>query len=427
MNLDLDITNYKISDLEKFFKLPTNYTDAIVIEKEERKRSQILKSNEITKENKDEIVIFLNKAKQLLIKTKKEEEPIIKREIPPIVHTKQEEFPQSNLNPLEKKTTTKSLCIDTLFRENYNKTKSTDYIYKLPVYINNVVSIQLTSFEFPNMIECFSTENGSNSFEIEVFNVNTGDLDLLGNPIYEDASYTIIIPDGNYVSDTFETILNNMLQNMTNDTSSSIGLKFLKVEISLQTNTIIRATNSLIDTKCLYPYDLSDNEFYSPNFYFKVNFGIKNKPLYKSAGWMMGFRNESYIVNKNNTYTNLIDTNKIIIYDSYLRSESSYGSTLDNYIFVEIDDYNNNYPTNTVISTNTSSYIGKNVLARIVLTSGSYTTITDNAGDCILKKREYFGPIKLEKFRIRILNRFGDVIQLKQNDYSFVLELKQIY
>ena len=141
MNLDLDITNYKISDLEKFFKLPTNYTDSIVIEKEERKRSQILKSNEITKENKDEIVIFLNKAKQLLIKTKKEEEPIIKREIPPIVHTKQEEFIPSNLNPLEKKTTTKSLCIDTLFRENYNKTKSTDYIYKLPVYILSLIHI----------------------------------------------------------------------------------------------------------------------------------------------------------------------------------------------------------------------------------------------------------------------------------------------
>ena len=71
MNLDLDITNYKINDLEKFFKLPSNYTDSIVIEKEERKRSQILKSNEIPQENKDEIVEFLKKAKNLLIKNKK--------------------------------------------------------------------------------------------------------------------------------------------------------------------------------------------------------------------------------------------------------------------------------------------------------------------------------------------------------------------
>ena len=420
MNLDLDITNYKINDLEKFFKLPSNYTDSIVIEKEERKRSQILKSDEIPQENKDEIVEFLKKAKNLLIKNKKEE-PIITREITPIVHTKQEEFIPSKLNPLEKKITTKTLCIDTLFRDNYEKTKSTDYIYKLPVYINNVVSIQLTSFEFPNMIDSFSTENNSNSFEIELFNINTGEYDVNQHVIYSDASYTILIPDGSYMSDTFQTMINNLLQNI-----DGIGLKFLKVEINEQTNTIIRANDSNIDTVGFFPYDPTDN-FYSPNFYFIINFAIKNKPLYKSAGWMLGFRNESYTITKNNIYTNLIDVIPAITYKGYLISESSYGSTLDNYIFVEIDDYNNNYSTNNVISTNTYSYIGKNVLARIVLTSGLHTTITDNASDCILKKREYFGPIKLEKFRIRILNRFGDVIQIKQNDYSFVLELKQLY
>ena len=53
--------------------------------------------------------------------------------------------------------------------------------------------------------------------------------------------------------------------------------------------------------------------------------------------------------------------------------------------------------------------------------------LTDNASDGIFKKREYFGPIKLEKFKIRILNKYGEVINLKQNDFSFVLEIKQLY
>ena len=272
MNLDLDITNYKISDLEKFFKLPPNYSDETVIEKEERKRTQILKSGEIPKENKDEIVEFLKKAKNLLIKSRKEE-PIIKPEVPKIVHTKQEELIPSKLNPLEKKTTTKTLCIDTLFRDNYEKTKSTDYIYKLPVYINNVVSIQLTAFEFPNMIDCFSTENNTNTFEIELYNVNTGQYDDNDKVVYSDVSYTIVIPDGNYMADTFQTMINNLLQNM-----DGIGLKFLKVEVSQQTNTIIRVNDSKIDTIGFFPYDVTDN-FYSPNFYFKLNFAIKNKPL----------------------------------------------------------------------------------------------------------------------------------------------------
>jgi hypothetical protein len=151
-----------------------------------------------------------------------------------------------------------------------------------------------------------------------------------------------------------------------------------------------------------------------------------NKPLYKTAGWMMGFRKETYI-NKNNSYISLIDSTIPITYNLYLTSESTYGTKMDNYIFLEIDDYHNNFPTNTFISANTTSYIGKNILARIVLRSGINTIITDNASDGIFKKREYFGPIKLEKFKIRILNKYGEVINLKQNDFSFVLEIKQLY
>jgi hypothetical protein len=418
MNLDLEITNYKISDLETFFKLPPNYTEEIVKEREESIKSKILNSDELSKENKNNISTFLSKARQLLIN---KQAPVIKHEDPPIIHTKHEEFIPSELNPLEKRTTTKTLCVDTLFRENYSKTLSTDYIYKLPVYINNIVSIQLTSFEFPNMINFFSTDNNSNTFEIGLYNVNTGEFDSSGNQLLTDVSYTIVIPDGNYMSNTFQNIMNNIFQS-----TDSIGLKFLKVEVGLQTNTIIRINNSDIDTIGSFPYDVSDN-FYSPDFYFQLNFAIENKPLYKTAGWMMGFREESYTVTQDNYYISLIDSLTPIVYEGYLSSESSYGSTLDNYIFLEIDDYHNNFPTNTFVSTNTNSYIGKNILARIVLTSGANTIITDNASDCIFKKREYFGPIKLEKFRIRILNRFGDVIQLKQNDYSFVLELKQLY
>ena len=418
MNLDLEITNYKISDLESFFKLPPNYTEEIVKEREEAIRSQILKSDELSKDNKNNITTFLNKARQVLIN---KQAPVIKHEDPPIIHTKQEEFIPSELNPLEKRTTTKTLCIDTLFRENHSKTKSTDFIYKLPVYISNIVSMQLTSFEFPNMINFFSSENNSNTFEIGLYNVNTGEYDSSGNQILSDVSYTILIPDGNYMSNTFQTILNNIFQS-----TDSIGLKFLKAEVGLQTNTIIRVNNSDIDTIGNFPYDVSDN-FYSPDFYFQLNFAIENKPLYKTAGWMMGFREETYTITQDNYYVSLIDSLTPIVYEGYLISESSYGSTMDNYMFLEIDDYHNNFPTNTFVSTNTNSYIGKNILARIVLTSGANTIITDNASDCIFKKREYFGPIKLEKFRIRILNRFGEVIQLKQNDYSFVLELKQLY
>jgi len=271
--------------------------------------------------------------------------------------------------------------------------------------------MQLTSFEFPNTIYFFSSHN--NTFEILLYNIRSETLDSSGRPIFINETHTITIPLGNYTATTFVTMINNIFKNM-----DSIGLKFLQVDLDIQLHIIIRANNT--------PYD-NNNTNYSPNFYFKLNFGITNTPLYKTAGWIIGFRKETYTIKKENTYTNIIDSNVPIIYQGYLISESRYGSTIDNYIFLEIDDYHNNFPTNTFVSINSTSYIGKNILARIVLTSGANTFITDNAGDGILKKREYFGPIKLEKFRIRLLNRFGDVIDINQNDFSFVLELKQLY
>ena len=75
----------------------------------------------------------------------------------------------------------------------------------------------------------------------------------------------------------------------------------------------------------------------------------------------------------------------------------------------------------------TSSYLGKNIMNRISLTSNPNTVLDNTAADMTSKKREYFGPVKLEKMRIRILNRFGDVLDMNKNDYSFVLEINQLY
>jgi len=408
MDLDLEITNYTITDLESFFKLNKNYTEEEIKEKEEELKNKILKSDELSKKKKNDIIAFLFEVKNLLINKQK---PIIKHEDPPVIHTRQEEYTRSDLNPVEKRTSTKTLCVDTLFRSNYDTTKSTDYIYKLPLPINNVMSLQLTSFEFPNTIYIFTSTN--NTFELTLYNINTGLTDVSGNPIYTTETQKITIQPGNYSSTEFKTIMNNIFIN-----TQTVGLSFLNVDMSIQYNTIIYINNT--------PYDPSNN-YYSPDFYFKINFAIGNQPIYKTAGWMIGFRKEIYIIKKTDTYTNIINTTPPIVYNGYLSSESTYGSTIDNYIFLEIDDYHNNFPTNTFVSTNTTSYIGKNILARVVLTSGSNTIITDNASDGILKKREYFGPIKLEKFRIRVLNRYGDVINIQQNDFSFVLELKQLY
>ena len=111
---------------------------------------------------------------------------------------------------------------------------------------------------------------------------------------------------------------------------------------------------------------------------------------------------------------------------AYLIGESSYGCLHDNYIYLEIDDYHNNFASDIIVAMdNNSSYLGKNTMARIQLRSNFYTIICENGSDKTFKKREYFGPIKLEKLNIRLLDRFGKPLSLAQNDYSFLLDIKQ--
>jgi hypothetical protein len=424
MDLDLNIKNYKVSDLEKFFKLPMNYSPTD-FKTNVNEIYNTIKNSEMDDETKDNVLRFIEEAKNAL----SAKSPIVEK--PPITYAsaKVEEFVEGKMNPIEKRSTTKTICIDTLFRPNYTRTKSTDFTYVLPMPINKVVSLQMTSLEIPNMWNSFSAINHSNTFMIDLFNVNDGS----GN-IIEKTSTTITIPPGNYMSSEFQRTMNNIFQS-----EGTPGLNFINLEVSIQTNTIIRANSLEYDTSERtniqainvgyelngpYPYDPS-GAYYSPNFYFTLHFEIPNQKLYKTAGWMMGFRQPSYTAKT----TIMLDSvqNKLTEFRNYLISESSYGSTIDNYVFLEVTDFHNNYPTDLIVSTNETSYLGNNILARIVLLSGANTIVWNNAGDLIFKKREYFGPVRLEKLHIRILNRFGDVLDLRGNDFSLVLEIKQLY
>ena len=415
MNLDLDIKNYKTADLEKFFKLPINYTPQDFKEKVNDTYNTI-KDSDIDNETKQKILSFIEEAKNTL----SAKSPILSRKPVEYASTKVQDFVEGAMNPLEKRSTTKSICIDTLFRPNYSKTTSTDFTYVLPAPINKVVSMQMTSLEIPNMWYSFSAINKTNTFDVDLFNVNDGS----GNIV--DTSTTITIPEGNYMSGEFQTIMNNIFQS-----EGTPGLNFINLEISIQTNTIVRANildydSSFNFPNILYPYDPSSN-YYSPDFYFNLRFDIPYQKLYKSAGWMMGFRQTIYTGYPYTTYISYTAKSTPTEFKNYIKSESSYGSNIDNYIFLEVNDFQNNYPTDLIVSTNDKTYLGNNILTRIVLLSGANTIVWNNAGDLIFKKREYFGPVKLEKLHIRIVDRYGDVLDLRGNDYSVVLEIKQLY
>ena len=479
--LDLDINNYNISDIERFFKFKpkSKYGESDIEKREYEIREQLLSSGHINKKLKSDLIRFLTLAKQWLIdiKCKKVSPTSIPKnfrldqdnypgsEIAPqrsenlievpktqFIYTQSSEYYPGSLNPLDKRITTKLLCIDTLFRPNYDKTKASDFTYTLPYSLNNVVSMQLTASEIPRMWHSFSSTNNNNTFTLELFNICKTRFDMTvyrvdasENPIksvdttthpsvFANYKYTITIPNGNYTAPEMALALTNLFASTTISDNGEISgsLQCFIIEIDPKTtSTIIRVLNETSEGApyTFFPYYV-DNEFYSPDFYFTLTFNADpNIPLYKCLGWMLGFRKAKYTINSLNTRLDNVNLPITVFFEGYIQSESSYGSMLDNYIFLEIDDFHNNFPTDTIISMNneTSSYLGKNIMNRISLTSNPNTVLDNTAADMTSKKREYFGPVKLEKMRIRILNRFGDVLDMNKNDYSFVLEINQLY
>ena len=104
------------------------------------------------------------------------------------------------------------------------------------------------------------------------------------------------------------------------------------------------------------------------------------------------------------------------------KSEAMFTGNSNNYLYLSVDDFNNNV-SDGYFSAFNSSILNKNILSRITLSSIgndlviSFTRI----------HRTYFGPVDLEKLHIQLLDEYGKPVYLQNMDYSFALNLTEIY
>ena len=66
------------------------------------------------------------------------------------------------------------------------------------------------------------------------------------------------------------------------------------------------------------------------------------------------------------------------------------------------------------------SYIGNNILAMIPLTSNSFHVTFNSGNDLIEKKRDYFGPVNIQRLKIELRNQYGELLDLNKMDFSFL-------
>ena len=403
---DLNIDNYSVSELIEMFGLPNNFNKNMIENKEINLRNSILNNTEINKQTKEDTLNFVIKAKNIILNNTKNNKNELEEKIKdfynssyelksskideqqdhmvqvrpkkPYLSSRPSEFFQGIINPIKKTTIKKNINIDSRFRDNYYTTSSTNFNVKLNMNMYNILQMQLSAIELPTTYYVISKQYGNNFFTI---NVNE-----LGNEV-------ISIPDGNYDQDTIINAINNQL--------SLLPAPYNQVlfDINLTSNTTGSA-QTMVGFISLTGITNLTLDFQSDKF------GVSDSdtPLPLKFGWILGFRNGIYVNNLNYVSEGVLD----IIGPKYL--------------FLVVDDYQNNVNNNFYSAFN-SSILNKNILARISLQAKTFDILQQNNLNILTTAREYFGPVDINSLTIQLLDEYGRIVDLNNMDFSFCITL----
>ena len=435
-SFDLNISNYTINELEKMLELRNGYTKAEIITQTTIFKDKVLGENNMPISKKNDIVDFLNKASNKIIKkltlslekTQDDFTPAFEKmtntiipgngssaviEKPSVVAglnwpkfsgrlIDNADQPPGIINPINVRTIKRTINLDTRFRPNYYTSSSTDFSLTLPVRIKNAVSMRIASIEIPISWYVVAKYWGNSFFKIEWGDNGDGTFDN---------DYTVTIPDGNYelfwqaateATDLASTI-NTFMQSYTGPNSAILQYIVFNVDRTSGRSGFAwksGSPNSTQNFKISFSIDENGNSDFSTILQFRL-------------GWLLGFRVGFY------------EGPSIV-------SEGICYMKGPRYAFISINDFNNSV-SNYFISAFSSSLLQKDIIARINLTyiqqqQGVYQTGQDDGlSTQINRQRSYFGPVDIERLEIKLLDEFGRIIDLNNMDWSMALTMECLY
>ena len=299
-------------------------------------------------------------------------------------------------------------------------------------------------------------------------------------------AYTMIeIPDGNYIHSDIVKFLNETINSRflvtTSDTPEYAQLIKFTIDInnggSGSGKTIVSSTTYAFENPFIIePGVIVENldsgnlnkplgtikgipaaatrfelNFSAPNMGFKpgsqdwqnIDFNtvqdtyseVSTNPLPLGFGWILGFRFPLYT-----SYNKLTDPfndealggntansgDELQLSGCTYLSEGFFECHGPRYLFLVVDDFNNNVNTNMFSAFN-SSILSKNILARISIKGTVFSILSDDSKQITSTVREYFGPVNIEKLRIQLLDEYGRILEMNNMDFSMALNIKCVY
>ena len=413
-DLDLDIQNYSLSDMERFFRLNAKkkYSAADIELREYEIREQLLSSGHIHKGLKRDLIAFLKEVKDRIIQEKCKkvtittpyvpldsinpkdypkvsyppsnvrDQEIIKPNSTPYVYTQNTEFLPGVLNPISKRTLSRSISIDTRFRDSPYTTSSSDFALNLPNKIQKVLSMQLVSLELSTeSLYNISAALQNNYIHLSII-YQDGEVEL-------QEKNCLVIPDGHYSSEHLICILNTMCQERSEEIFQSI---YWKLDPDSHRVLLESTDEAIVSISLDFTLDIHGQSDRNTADYFG------------KLGRVLGFTRRKY-------------SGECV----YLGETAICPNYAFSYFFLDIDDFQNHYSP-SFVSVFSKIAMPNSVLARI-----SDVGNTNKEWTIVSEPRTYFGAIDITRLNIRLLNAYGQVLDMNGADYSFCLLLNIVY
>jgi len=389
---DLNLEKYSIDELHQLLQLQQPCMVQDVYKNCEALKASIHVDTTLNESKRNEVVSFLDNLVVKLEKHYQETTPYSSNDIGDTLHHETPRtipnlesineqvsrshttlYPAGTHDPIHRETINRVISIDSKFRKQYYRTQATDFHIVLNSPIKNVVSMTLNAMELPNSIFPISRDTGNNFLYIK------DDTDT---------EYRMVeIPNGQY---SFDAIVNVLMASINNLGGVYENYQVGHSDEPINARILIRSSTDGTGGK------------------FNLKFFDAENPemnLIGTLGWLLGFRLNEYTGN-----------------DIYA-GEGLYDGGGIRYLLMRVDDFNKN-TNDYFVSNYTNSILKDNILARIQLRVPTYSINYNTSSDLISRKREYFGPVTIERLHIQLLNEYGQVIDLNNMDYSFALELE---
>lgn len=282
-------------------------------------------------------------------------------------------------------------------------TSSSHFVFMASQIYRNISSVKLTSLEFYNTFYTFSGQRGNT-----VFYINT--IEPSG---YEAGPYTVTIPDGNYLN-----IVNPTTGTMYLPSSLGGGLDTTTFTGAIQNAIQNALTGSSVSISINYSAIQHKISFLcsTPNASFSISFPQSNtNPSQNGIGYNLGFLGLSY------TSSLQVAPGSVGgILQQRIISDTVPDVIQDTYVYLQVNDWN-------LVKHQEYGQTFFPAYAKITLPGTKNTLVFDNNYLNSSSKEYFFSqPENLQRFEIKMLDAYGNVLDLNGGNFSMTLELKQV-